>query len=262
MANFDLHTTDVPPGLSVIEASAGTGKTWTISHLVPRLLVDGVVSGIGDVLLVTFTEDAARELGEQTRRQLATLVGHANASTQPAEDQPGIRLLLDRLGALPNPAAGSGRNSRQATVPQAPICLRISPPRKQRAVATALVHGSRALDEQGSTSDAARRLSYACPGFAATAERPADQSDRCSRSPCIANGRLRQTGEGAVRRAPPRVVAANALRHLVELSEVMASLEGPRENEPVSFTLHCLPPEPSAPRLRNGERQTRSSGRS
>ena len=104
MANFDLRTTDVPTGLSVIEASAGTGKTWTISHLVPRLLVDGVVSGIGDLLLVTFTEDAARELGEQTRRQLATLVGHADAGTQPAEHQLGIRLLLDRLGALPDAA--------------------------------------------------------------------------------------------------------------------------------------------------------------
>ena len=103
MANFDLRTTDVPTGLSVIEASAGTGKTWTISHLVPRLLVDGVVSGIGDVCLVTFTEDAARELGEQTRRQLATLVEHADASTQPAEHQQGMRLLLDRLGALPDP---------------------------------------------------------------------------------------------------------------------------------------------------------------
>ena len=62
-----------------------------------------MVSGIGDVLLVTFTEDAARELGEQTRRQLATLVGHAEAGTQPAENQQGIRLLLDRLGALPAP---------------------------------------------------------------------------------------------------------------------------------------------------------------
>ena len=104
MANFDLRTTDVLPGLSVIEASAGTGKTWTISHLVPRLLVDGVVNSIGDLLLVTFTEDAARELGEQTRRQLATLVGHADAGTRPAEHQPGIRLLLDRLAALPDAA--------------------------------------------------------------------------------------------------------------------------------------------------------------
>jgi len=39
VANFHLDTTVVPTGLSVIEASAGTGKTWTISHLLPRLLV-------------------------------------------------------------------------------------------------------------------------------------------------------------------------------------------------------------------------------
>ena len=103
MANFHLHLTEVPKGLSVIEASAGTGKTWTISHLVPRLLVDGVVSDIGEVLLVTFTEDAARELGERTRRQLAALVAHADAGTWPGDDEEGIRVLLDRLGALADP---------------------------------------------------------------------------------------------------------------------------------------------------------------
>ena len=103
MANFHLHLTEVPKGLSVIEASAGTGKTWTISHLVPRLLVDGVVSDIGEVLLVTFTEDAARELGERTRRQLAALVAHADAGTWPGDDEEGIRVLLDRLGALAAP---------------------------------------------------------------------------------------------------------------------------------------------------------------
>ena len=103
MANFDLQATDVPTGLSVIEASAGTGKTWTIAHLLPRLLVDGIVSDIGEVLLVTFTEDAARELGERTRRKLAALVAHADARTQPGEDEPGIRTLLDRLDALAGP---------------------------------------------------------------------------------------------------------------------------------------------------------------
>ena len=103
MANFDLQTTGIPTGLSVIEASAGTGKTWTISHLLPRILVDGLVSDIGEVLLVTFTEDAARELGERTRRQLAALVAHADARTQPGEDEKGIRILLDRLAALDSP---------------------------------------------------------------------------------------------------------------------------------------------------------------
>ena len=101
MADFDLHTTDVPAGLSVIEASAGTGKTWTISHLVPRLLVDGLISNIGEVLLVTFTEDAARELDQHTRRQLAALVGYVDADTRPPDYQQGICVLLDRLGALP-----------------------------------------------------------------------------------------------------------------------------------------------------------------
>ena len=103
MANFNLQTTNVPTGLSVIEASAGTGKTWTISHLLPRLLVDGVVEEIGEVLLVTFTEDAARELGERTRRQLESLVTHAEANTPPevlVDDEYGISLLLKRLKDL------------------------------------------------------------------------------------------------------------------------------------------------------------------
>ena len=52
----------------------------------------------------------------------------------------------------------------------------------------------------------ARRLSDARPSGAATAEHPADQNDRCSRSACVVNGRLRHTGEdrggaGAYQRA-------------------------------------------------------------
>ena len=39
----------------------------------------------------------------------------------------------------------------------------------------------------------------------------------------VVNGRLRHTRASALRRAPPRVVAANALRHLVELSDRDAS---------------------------------------
>ena len=53
----------------------------------------------------------------------------------------------------------------------------------------------------------ARRLSDARPSGAATAEHPADQNDRCSRSACVVNGRLRHTGKDPVQHAPPCVVS-------------------------------------------------------
>ena len=71
--NFDFVTSPLPPGLSVVEASAGTGKTHAISHLVPRLLLDGTISHPREILLVTFTNDAARELAERVRRVFAAL---------------------------------------------------------------------------------------------------------------------------------------------------------------------------------------------
>ena len=100
MRDFDLAQTEFPVGLSVIEASAGTGKTWTISHLVSRFLVDGDINNIGELLLVTFTEDAARELGDRTRRQLEILVTCLNYDEPPPPDEPGITALTARINAL------------------------------------------------------------------------------------------------------------------------------------------------------------------
>lgn len=62
---FDLNSS------SMIEASAGTGKTFTISNLVVRLLLEGLKNGKGekatpldieDILVVTFTNAAASDL--------------------------------------------------------------------------------------------------------------------------------------------------------------------------------------------------------
>ena len=100
MDEFDLQTTTVPTGLSVIEASAGTGKTWTITHLLPRLLLDGTANEVGEILLVSFTEDSARELRERTRRQLEMLVSHADDGTKPANNETGVNVLLERLNSL------------------------------------------------------------------------------------------------------------------------------------------------------------------
>ena len=99
--DFDLPTTPLPPGRSIIEASAGTGKTWTITHLLPRLLLDSTVNEIGEILVVSFTEDTARELRERIRSQLQVLVHHAEADSEPSDQEPGVRLLVKQLKKLP-----------------------------------------------------------------------------------------------------------------------------------------------------------------
>ena len=76
---FPLH------GSRLIEASAGTGKTWTIAALYLRLVL-----GHGDnadhaalrpcvpseILVMTFTKAATRELSERIRSRLGRLVEH------------------------------------------------------------------------------------------------------------------------------------------------------------------------------------------
>ncbi|MCB9495292.1 MAG: UvrD-helicase domain-containing protein [Fibrobacteria bacterium] len=54
---------------AVIEAHAGTGKTWTIVELVVRLLEERRLP-LGEVLLVTYTEKAAGELVDRIRKRL------------------------------------------------------------------------------------------------------------------------------------------------------------------------------------------------
>jgi len=73
MSEFRTASTAINPGLSVIEASAGTGKTHAITHLVPRLLLEGAVDKIEHILLVTYTNDAAGELAERVRIVLERL---------------------------------------------------------------------------------------------------------------------------------------------------------------------------------------------
>ncbi|HTI95231.1 MAG TPA: UvrD-helicase domain-containing protein, partial [Rudaea sp.] len=60
------------PNRVLIEASAGTGKTWTIAALYLRLLLEGTdPPTVEKILVATFTEAAARELRERLRVRLA-----------------------------------------------------------------------------------------------------------------------------------------------------------------------------------------------
>lgn len=60
------------PDRALIEASAGTGKTWTIAALYLRLLLEGEKPPVVEnILVATFSEAAARELRERLRERLA-----------------------------------------------------------------------------------------------------------------------------------------------------------------------------------------------
>ena len=60
-------------GRSLIEASAGTGKTWTLTVLYARLLLERQLS-VGQILVVTYTTAATAELRERIRARLADLL--------------------------------------------------------------------------------------------------------------------------------------------------------------------------------------------
>ncbi|WP_152360649.1 UvrD-helicase domain-containing protein [Microlunatus speluncae] len=65
---FDL-TGPLPTGTTVLEASAGTGKTYTIAALAARYLADGLVE-LDQLMLVTFGRMATNELRDRVRERL------------------------------------------------------------------------------------------------------------------------------------------------------------------------------------------------
>ncbi|HTR63088.1 MAG TPA: UvrD-helicase domain-containing protein [Candidatus Binataceae bacterium] len=85
----------------VIEASAGTGKTFTIEHLVVEILFNTDLR-LEQILAVTFTEKAAAELRTRIRRTLEkTLIGDSgtkeSAGTVITLDEAMIRRLENAL---------------------------------------------------------------------------------------------------------------------------------------------------------------------
>lgn len=68
MNRFDLLHTQLT-GRNLIEASAGTGKTFTIAGLFLRLVLELDLE-VGEILVVTFTEAATKELKERIRNRL------------------------------------------------------------------------------------------------------------------------------------------------------------------------------------------------
>ena len=72
---FEANRFPLEPGLRLLEASAGTGKTFALAHLVLRLLSEGSHPlEVEQLLVVTFTEAAAAELRDRIARRLQQAV--------------------------------------------------------------------------------------------------------------------------------------------------------------------------------------------
>ncbi len=103
MPNFDVLSSDINIYQHhALEASAGTGKTFAIEHLVVRLLLeDDPSSHIGpcvlsQILVITFTRAATRELKERIRSNIVATLELLRQAEQPNTQAPDyVRAILD-----------------------------------------------------------------------------------------------------------------------------------------------------------------------
>ncbi len=90
----------LPTGVTVLEASAGTGKTFTIAALAARFVAEG--TPLDEILLVTFTRMATGELRDRVRERLVhTEQGLARrlAGAPPSDADEVVALLAEGSAA-------------------------------------------------------------------------------------------------------------------------------------------------------------------
>ena len=87
-------------GIRLIEASAGTGKTWNICALYLRLLLERQLD-VQQILVVTFTKAATAELRERIRSRIVQTLGELRApGTAAASGDPFVGDLLASLRSV------------------------------------------------------------------------------------------------------------------------------------------------------------------
>ncbi len=90
---FSAEHTLLEPGTTLIQASAGTGKTYTITALFLRLLLEEGLE-VRQILVTTYTEAATADLRERIRERLIEAV---NGFATGTSDDPVVSALLERL---------------------------------------------------------------------------------------------------------------------------------------------------------------------
>lgn len=95
MQEFNLQDQDFI-GAQLIEANAGSGKTFTLSNLFIRLLLEKKMD-ISQILIITFTEAATAELKKNIRKILYEVSSFLNQDKGALEENPELRQLLESL---------------------------------------------------------------------------------------------------------------------------------------------------------------------
>ena len=98
MKKFNPVSTELLTGTNLIEASAGTGKTYAIAMLALRFVVEQTLD-IKQILVVTFTKAATEELKDRIRTRLAEARQAINNNDRNID--PNITLWLDGLTIEP-----------------------------------------------------------------------------------------------------------------------------------------------------------------
>lgn len=75
----------LPTGTTVLEASAGTGKTYAIGALAVRYLAEGVV-GVDELAVISFSRIASAELRAKVRQRVLATISHLRGEAQGAPD--------------------------------------------------------------------------------------------------------------------------------------------------------------------------------
>jgi exodeoxyribonuclease V beta subunit len=117
---YDLQMTDtlsldinsIPlNGRHLIEASAGTGKTYTIAALYTRLIVEQDLD-VSKILVMTFTNAATEELRARLRKALVDALQAISSDELPAE--PFLKQLRDQITITPEQTAKAIKKLRLA----------------------------------------------------------------------------------------------------------------------------------------------------
>jgi len=91
-APFDLLETPLPPGTTLLEASAGTGKTYALAAIYLRLIAEEGLT-VGQIAVTTFTIPATEELRTRIRARLVETVQVFDGA---AAETPFVAELVER----------------------------------------------------------------------------------------------------------------------------------------------------------------------